>query len=45
MKSLVDIAVPAACLYFGGPILWIAGGAYFVIDMAGGWNYVWGIEQ
>jgi len=45
VKSLVDIAVPAACLYFGGPILWIAGGAYFVIDMAGGWNYVWGIEQ
>ncbi len=45
VKSLVDIAVPAACLYFGGLILWIAGGAYFVIDMAGGWNYVWGIEQ
>ena len=44
-KSLVDIAVPALCVAFGGPIAWILGGAYFVVDVAGGWNYVWGIEQ
>ena len=44
-KSLVDIAVPAICIAVGGPGAWIIGGAYFVIDIAGGWNYVWGIEQ
>ncbi len=44
-KSLVDIAVPALCVAFGGPLAWILGGAYFVVDVAGGWNYVWGIEQ
>ena len=44
-KSLIDIAVPALCIAIGGPGAWIVGGAYFVVDVAGGWNYVWGIEQ
>ena len=44
-KSLIDIAVPTLCIAIGGPGAWIVGGAYFVVDVAGGWNYVWGIEQ
>lgn len=39
-KSIVDFALPVVCFFIGGPGAWIVGGTYFIIDMAGGWDYL-----
>lgn len=39
-KSAVDVIVPIVCIAIGGPGAWIIGGTYFIVDIAGGWDYL-----
>ena len=43
-KATLD-GIVAGVGAFGGPIGWAIGGAYFVVDICGGWNYLLDIKE
>ena len=43
-KALLDAGVAVGCMYLG-PVGWAIGTTYFLVDVCGGWNYMFGIKD